>query len=148
MQPVLIDTNLLIYLFDFHSPQKQAQAHKVLDRLEQAKSGRMSVQNLSEFVHVSTHKLDPPLTPVQAFDQVNLFMRTWPIFDLTPFIVLEAVRGVRDHGLAYYDAQIWASARLHQIQVIFSEDFNSGQMLEGVRFINPFAVGFQLEDWG
>jgi predicted nucleic acid-binding protein len=62
-------------------------------------------------------------------------------------IILEAVRGVRDHTLAYYDAQIWASARLNQIPVVFSEDFQDGLTLEGVRFINPFGDGFSIEDW-
>lgn len=62
-------------------------------------------------------------------------------------IVLEAARGARDHGLAYYDAQIWASARLNQVPTIFSEDFTDGQVLEGVRFINPFSTNFRLEDW-
>lgn len=34
-----------------------------------------------------------------------------PVFDLTLLIILEAGRGVRDHQLSYYDAQIWAIAR-------------------------------------
>jgi predicted nucleic acid-binding protein len=69
------------------------------------------------------------------------------VFDLTQHIVLEAARGVRDHQLAYYDAQIWAAARLNQTQLILSEDFQDGQILEGVRFINPFSDGFILDDW-
>jgi predicted nucleic acid-binding protein len=71
----------------------------------------------------------------------------WPVFDLTPLIVLEAARGARDHGLPYYDAQIWASARLNQVTILFSEDFSDGQLLEGVRFVNPFSPHFQVEDW-
>ncbi len=37
--------------------------------------------------------------------------------------------------------------RLNQIPVLFSEDFNSGSTLEGIRFVNPFAAGFRLEEW-
>jgi predicted nucleic acid-binding protein len=62
-------------------------------------------------------------------------------------IVIEAARGVRDHSLAYYDAQIWAAARLNQVSVIFSEDFNIGSTLEGISFVNPFASDFVLEAW-
>jgi predicted nucleic acid-binding protein len=54
---------------------------------------------------------------------------------------------VRDHGLSYCDTQVWAAARLNQVPVIFSEDFNSGSALEGVRFINPFAPDFDLNVW-
>ena len=147
MPPILIDTNLLVYLYDTGSPLKVAQARQVLDRLELTRSGRLSVQSLAEFIHVSTRKLDPPLSPAEALAQVNLFTRMWPIFDLTPLIFLEAARGARDHGLAYYDAQIWAAARLNQVTVLFSEDFSDGLTLEGVRFVNPFAVDFRLEEW-
>ena len=73
--------------------------------------------------------------------------RAFLVLDVTPLIVLEAARGVRDHMLAYYDAQIWATARLNQIPTIFSEDFNTGAILEGVRFVNPFSADFVLETW-
>jgi predicted nucleic acid-binding protein len=69
------------------------------------------------------------------------------VVDLTPLIVIEAGRGLRDHQLSFYDAQIWASARLNQVPWIFSEDFRDGAVLEGVRFVNSFAQGFVLEDW-
>jgi predicted nucleic acid-binding protein len=36
---------------------------------------------------------------------------------------------------------------LNQVTTIFSEDFSDGQVLEGVRFVNPFAEGFCIEDW-
>ncbi len=61
--------------------------------------------------------------------------------------VLEAGRGVRDHQRSCYDAQIWATARLHQVSVVFSEDFSDGSVIEGVRFANPFAPGFVVEAW-
>lgn len=122
-------------------------AKDVLDRLELVGLGRLSVQNLAEFFSVSTRKLSPPLSPKEALEQVNLLTRVWTIFDLTPLIVLEAARDVRDYQMSYYDAQIWATARLNQIPTIFSEEFNVGATLEGVRFINPFAPEFVLDNW-
>jgi predicted nucleic acid-binding protein len=61
-------------------------------------------------------------------------------------IVLEAIRGVRDHKPSYYNAQIWAAARLNQIPIVFSEDFHHG-VLEGVRLVNPFSADFKIEEW-
>ena len=147
MPPILIDTNVLVYLYDTASPGKAAQAHRVMERLEQTRSGRLSVQCMAEFVHTTTRKLDPPLSYAEALVQVGLLARMWPVFDLTPLIVLEAARGARDHGLPYYDAQIWAAARLNQVTTVFSEDFSDGQVLEGVRFANPFSLLFRVEDW-
>jgi len=147
MAPILIDTNVLIYLYDHNQPVRQQQAQYVLEQLELSQSGRLSVQCLAEFFSVATRKLTPQLTAAQALQQVGWLARLWPVFDLTPMIVLETGRGVRDYQLSYYDAQIWASARLNQVEVIFSEDFSDHAVLEGVRFVNPFAPAFVLETW-
>jgi len=147
MPPILIDTNVLVYTFDQNEPATQDRAIRTLKSLELAGSGRLSVQCLAEFFAVSTRRLRPALSRVEAAVQVERFARTYHIFDLTPTIVVEATRGARDHSLSYYDAQLWATARLNQVPVIFSEDFPSGATLEGVRFVNPFAADFVLEAW-
>jgi predicted nucleic acid-binding protein len=147
MPLILMDTNLLVYLYDPKHPERQAQSQRVLEQLELSRNGRLSVQSLAEFFSVATRKLSPNLTPAEALHQIDLFLRLWPVFDLTPMIVLEAGRGVRDHHLSYYDAQIWAAARLNQVPLVFSEDFQDGNILEGVRFVNPFTPGFVLESW-
>jgi predicted nucleic acid-binding protein len=63
---------------------------------------------------------------------------------LTPPVVLEAARGSRDFQLSYWDAQLWATARMNQIGVVLSEDFQDGRVIEGVRFVNPFSTSFDL----
>ncbi len=97
---------------------------------------------------VSRRVVNPPTLSVsQAAQQVERLAHGWPVLPLTPQVILEAVRGVRTHQLAYWDAQMWAIARLNQIPVVFSEDFNSGSTLEAVRFVNPFVPDFVLENW-
>jgi len=54
---------------------------------------------------------------------------------------------VRQYQFSFWDAQIWAAAKLNQVPVVLSEDFNAGAIIEGVRFVNPFAADFKLEDW-
>ncbi len=148
MPLILIDTNVIVYACDPGEPVKREQAGRVLRFLEQAGNGRLSVQGLSEFVSATTRRLNPPLTVVEAAQQVERLVLSFPVFDVTPMVVSEALRGMRDHQLSFYDAQVWAAARLNQTPVIFSEDFNSGATLDGVRFINPFASDFVLEKWG
>jgi predicted nucleic acid-binding protein len=48
--------------------------------------------------------------------------------------------------MSYWDALVWATARLNQISVVLSEDFQEGRILEGVRFMNPFGAGFDIAD--
>lgn len=143
---VLIDTNILVYTFDQNDLARQDRAIQVLRALEESGRGRLSVQCLSEFAAVVTRRLRPPMSPADTIVQVTRFQQIFPIFGLTPLIVLEALRGVQTHQLSYYDAQIWASARLNQIPIVFSEDFNQG-VLEGVRFVNPLAPDFNLALW-
>jgi predicted nucleic acid-binding protein len=147
MNTILIDTNVLLYAHDGNDPTRQAQALEVLQQLELTASGRLSVQCLAEFFNVATRKLTPPLTAIEAVAQIERLAHSYPVLDLTTAVVLEAGRGARDHQLAYYDAQLWALAKLNQIPVVFSEDFRSGSSLEGVRFVNPFAADFDLETW-
>ena len=147
MPPILIDTNVLIYTYDFQDPRRREQAIRVVEALQLKGSGCLSVQCLAEFANLSTRRLVPKLTPAEALVQGEKWSRAFPVFDLTPQIVLMAARGVRDHILSYYDAQVWATALLNQAPVIFSEDFASGASIEGVRLINPFAPQFKLHDW-
>ncbi len=144
MTNILVDTNLLVYAYDPRDEAKHERAQQVLQRLRRSRRGVISVQSLAEFMRAS-QKL--AMSPDDALRIVQAFALSWPILNLTPALVLEAGRGVSQYTLAYYDAQIWAAARLNQIGVIFSEDFNPGSTLEGVRFVNPFAEEFVIEAW-
>ena len=79
--------------------------------------------------------------------RLNNYASAWTVYDLTPHVVLEAVRGVRERSLSYWDAQIWAVARMHYIPVVLSEDFQDGFLLEGVRFLNPLSAKAGAREW-
>jgi len=144
---IFVDTNVLVYAYDRSEPQKQKQALRVLDRLAVTGAGAISTQVLSEFFVAVTRKIAAPLSVDEAHERVKNYLQSWTTLDLTGMVVLEAVRGVRDHQFNFWDAQIWAVARLNQVAVVFSEDFNVGAVIEGVRFANPFAEDFQIEEW-
>jgi len=144
---IFVDTNVLVYAYDRSEPQKQRRALQVLDRLAMSGVGVISTQVLSEFFVVVTHKIAAPLSVGEAYDRVKNYLQSWMVLNLTGMVVLEAARGVRDHQFNFWDAQIWAVARLNQIPIVFSEDFQVGTVVEGVRFVNPFAEDFQIEEW-
>jgi predicted nucleic acid-binding protein len=75
-------------------------------------------------------------------------MLAFPVLPITGPVVLEALRGVREHMLSYYKAQIWAVARLGQVGVVLSEDFKVGVVLDGVSFTNPLEAAFDLAALG
>ena len=139
-----VDSSMLIYAHDRADSRKQERALTVLDHLTLTGQGTLSVQVLAEFFWISTTKLADPLHRDEAHDQVEGFLRNWDVAAITPLIVLEALRGVRQHRLSYWDAQIWATALLTQTPLILSEDFSDGQIIEGIRFLNPFSQRFQI----
>ena len=142
---VLLDTNILLYTLDERSPDRRRRATEVLSALIQASRGHLSVQALAEFSNASLKKF--AVDPNRTLTNVQNFKRTFTVHPLTAAIVSEALRGVRDYQLAYYDAQMWACAKLNNLGAIFSEDFNVGARLEGVEFVNPFAPEFDLVAW-
>ncbi len=143
----LLDTNVLVYSIDWRFEPKRRRALDLIERLADLEAAALSVQVLSEFFNVSTRKLVPPLHPEEAIEKIETFAYLFPVFDLTLSTVFEAALGVQNHSFSYYDAQLWATAKLNQIPLIFSEDFNSGATIEGVTFVNPFEEEFRLEDW-
>ena len=97
---------------------------------------------LGEFFWNATRKLQQPLLEGRAERGVTNWARSWMVFDLTPLVVLEAIRGVQRYGFAYWDALLWATAKLNGVPTILSEDFNDGALIEGVHFRNPFPPAF------
>ena len=138
----LVDTNVLVYVYDPVDPIKQVRALGVLDQLADSGAGCLTTQVLGEFFFTVTRKLKPPISIAEAERTVTNYANSWPVFSLTPARVLEGMRAVRRHGFSYWDALIWATAKHHGIQTVLSEDFSDGSRIEGVRFLDPFAPNF------
>ena len=146
---ILLDANILVYAHDPAEADKQARALACLDEVNAAGVGRLSSQVLGEFFVIATRLRGQGalLSVEDARLQVDRFLRAWRVLEVTPAIVAEAVRGVKAYQLPYWDAQLWATARLNQVPILFSEDFNTGATIEGVRFVNPLALGFDIRSW-
>lgn len=140
----LLDTNVLVYAHDGSDAAKQRRAAELLAHIGGASTGALPAQALAELASVALRKLKPPMPPSLLYRQIEDLECAFPVLPLTPAVVLEAVRAVRDHKLSYYDAQVWAVAKLHQIPILLSEDVDSGSTLEGVTFIDPFAPDFDF----
>jgi len=125
-------------------PDKRARAQAVLERGATAGRGSLSTQVLGEVFRVLTARLQPRVPADEALTHLAHLARTWPVISLTSAVVLEAARGVRDHRLSYWDAQLWAPARMNQLTFILTEGAPHGRALEGIRYLNPFAPDFDL----
>ena len=134
----LVDTNILVYAYDPSDKRKSRRAIEVLTLLEFTKRGVLSTQILSEFFNTVTRNIPNPLDPSNARVTVQRFIEHWEIVPVTSDVVLEGMRGSIEHQLSYWDSLIWAAAKLNDVDTILSEDFSHGQVIEGVRVVNPF----------
>ena len=144
MVAFLVDTNVLVYAFDAGDSPKARRARACIRRLGDAHNGAVSAQVLGEFFVVATRRLNPPLSPTLAETIVMNIRRTWPVYDVTGAAVLEAIQAVSQHEFQYWDALIWATAKLQGVPNVLTEDLPSRRLVEGVRFEDPFDAGFDL----
>ena len=142
MSDYLVDTNILVYAYDRSEMAKKAAAERVLVWLELNGSGVLSTQVMGEFFNSTTRKLVYKLTEAEAYRSLQRYLSVWRVLPVTGAIVLEAARASARHQLAFWDAQIWATAKLNQIPIVLSEDLQHGQRIEGVQFLNPLKGDF------
>ena len=141
---VLLDTNILVYLYDIAEKSKRERALTVVDDLIRTARAVISPQVTGEFFQAVTRSRRPLLTHEEALARIRQYLTACEVVPITELIVLEATRGVESYRFSYWDAQIWATARLNQITTVYSEDFNSGATIEGIHFVNPLNDGGRL----
>lgn len=141
----LIDTNLLVYVYDPRDRTKQEIAFALVNLLIERNLAAVSAQCLSEFYRVVTGRIPERMTTAQALVRVNRLARSCRVLDVTSAVVLEGCRGATQHGMSIWDALIWAAAKLNQVHYVLTEDAEHGRLLEGVLFLNPFSPAFQLD---
>jgi predicted nucleic acid-binding protein len=143
--PAMLDANVLVYSDDSRNPSKAARARLLIEFLIERGLAAVTPQVLGEYWLAVTRKLATPLPLDVAEARIHEYRNFTRVVPYDSVIVAEAVRGERRYGFHYYDAQIWAAARLAAIDVVLSEDFADGSQIEGVRFVNPFAEGFDMD---
>jgi predicted nucleic acid-binding protein len=137
----LIDTNVLVYATGIDGPEKGERARAALQEMAVRGAGVVSTQALSEYSRAMLRRTPRSEYADIARDVADL-ARTWPVLVVTETTVIDAIRGTIEHGMSFYDAQLWATARLAGVDVILTEDFADGRVVEGVRFVDPFAPSF------
>jgi predicted nucleic acid-binding protein len=140
----LVDTSVLVYAYDPGDAAKASRARVCIRRLGDARNGAVSAQVLGEFFVAVTRRVCPPLSVLEAEQIATNLSRAWAVYDVTGAAVLEAMRAVQRYQFQYWDALIWATAKLNGIPTVLTEDLPSGVLVEGVRFEDPFGSAFDL----
>jgi len=140
---LLVDTNILVYSLDPRNLVKQQAAMALLRTLESNARSFLSTQVLGEFFNTITRLL-PPLMRSAAEQAVDDLCETFTVLPLTVEIVKAATVGSGRLQMSYWDALVWATAKLNGIRTILTEDMQSSAVVEGIAYINPFQPDFDL----
>jgi predicted nucleic acid-binding protein len=125
------DTNVLLYLLS----GDQAKADRAEELL--AGGGTISVQVLNEFASVARRKLAMPWPEIrEVLAIVRAVCAVEPVSEAT--YDLGSLIAER-YGFSIYDGLIVAAASLAGCRLLYSEDLQNGQTVQGMMVRNPFG---------
>lgn len=136
-----VDTNLFVYAYDKRDPVKRNIALQLIRALADAGQLVISAQVLNEFCAVVLRSRTDNIA--HRFDLLSLvdeMTAAADVIPLTPQTTKLALEVMAKHSLSFWDALIYAAAKEAGASVIYTEDFTHGYEIEGVRYLNPFAV--------
>ena len=140
----LIDSNVFVYAFDAAEPAKRERAISVIELLADSGNAAVSVQVLGEVYNVLSKRSRLAMSRTQCRDAINEIASAWLVCETTVEAALEAARCAASLSISYWDALIWSVARENGIRVVLSEDMQDGQLIEGVRIMNPLLPSFDM----
>jgi predicted nucleic acid-binding protein len=134
-----IDTNVLLYSVSID--ERDAAKRAVAVDLMEAKDLALSVQVLQEFYAQATR---PTRFGALTHDQAVAFvesLKRYPILD-NAVEVFDSALAIRGRWrLSIWDAMIVASAAKLGCDQVLTEDMKDGEVIAGVRVVNPFERG-------
>ena len=133
-----VDTNVLVYAYDNSNAQKQEKAKQLLQQLWQQQTGCISIQVLQEFFVTVTRKLANPVTPAEA-SQIIADFGLWRVHQPQVEDVLSAIHIQQQYQLSFWDSMIIRSANQLGCHILWTEDLNEGQKIEGGAIQSPFG---------
>ncbi len=138
----LIDTNILVYLYDTRYPVKQKVAEQVLRSGIDEDNIRVPHQALVEFVSAVTKRTSPDgplLNDADARQEAEEFLHQFTVLYPNDQTFRLALRGMAAYKISWFDAHMWAYAEHFGLSEIISEDFQHNRLYGSVRVRNPFT---------
>ena len=135
MPKVFVDTNILVYMFDFSDKVKQRISAGRFLALADEGNGVISTQVLQEFFVSAVKKLSmDPLDVKQVLAKFSNFEIITPDLEL----IHDAIDCSILNRLSFWDALIIASAHRAGCGLLLTEDLNHGQIIKGVKVEHIF----------
>ena len=132
-----VDTNILVYAHDRSAGVKHKLAQALIEELWSSGGGVLSTQVLQELCINLLRRSTYPLSGEETRSLIKDYS-SWTIVINTAESVVQALDIEVRFKISFWDALIVRCAAVAGCASLLSEDLNHGQMIEGVRIVNPF----------
>jgi predicted nucleic acid-binding protein len=137
----LIDTNILIYAYDSFDQKKQKIAEGILRESNDGAEQYLSTQILAECGSVLIKRNFTRKEAREIVEQYAQRHQTLLVEKSTVLLALQLFeKYFQEKQKIIWDAVLLATAVQHGINAIITEDIQSAPVLEGVKYLNPFAA--------
>jgi len=127
-----IDSNIFLYAFCDKDPAKQKIASQIVNS-----SATISVQVINEVSSNMLRKLLFLNSDIKGF--IKSCYNRFDVFNLDKNIFINAC-DIRDkYKISYYDSLIISAALFSKCTILYSEDMQHNQEIEGLKIVNPFV---------
>lgn len=141
----MIDTNVLVYMFEEAHEVRHELAYELLEQIMAGGiRAAVSTQILSElFVNLTAEKKRTVVTTPLDIASANVIVEDiaktphFKVFDIKTINVLDAIHLKKNSYARYWDCLIAATMKEHGITTIYTED-KDFEMIEGIKAVNPF----------
>jgi len=135
---MFLDTNILVYSFDRGAPEKAHIAQGLIEQGLETRNGAISTQVIQEFLNLATRRF----RKVIPSERARVFARSV----LSPLCKVRVGFELLDDALglhirwqySFYDSLIIAAALRAGCRILYSEDLQHDQNIDGLRIVNPF----------
>ncbi|MEB3213680.1 MAG: PIN domain-containing protein [Leptolyngbyaceae bacterium] len=131
---ILLDTNLWVYLYSKDPTEKYERVNTLF--LSHIESLTVSTQVLGELYNVLLK--EKFRTQLQAQEIISQLVDGFDISETTSRQVVDAIKINVRYGYSYWDSLMVATALIDNCSILYSEDMQHNQLIEGkLRIINP-----------
>ena len=131
------DTNIFVYLYADKEPDKQMISKEIINKADECIT---STQILNEINNVMIKKWRMSAEAVKTIQ--NDIRRISNVMYINEDIIDKAIELNDKYKFAYYDCLMLSSALDSHCGILYTEDMNNGQIIDGIlKIVNPFIIG-------
>ena len=136
-----LDTNIFVYALLASDPRKKLRAVQLLEQALASHTGCVSYQVIQEFANVGLRKFAQCFSVHECKQFINAAMQPLNRVASSPELFEAALNLHDETRYSFYDCLVIAAALQAGANVLYTEDLQHNQLIDGrLRIVNPFLA--------